>query len=115
MPHLKFEGLSDLQKGLAKKIKLDDVKRVVKQNGGEMQEKMMQNADFKKGYQTGTTKRSIGLEIKDNGLTSEVEPGTEYSPYLEYGTRFMEAQPFVKPAFDAQKEQFKKDLDKLVK
>jgi hypothetical protein len=34
---------------------------------------------------------------------------------LEYGTRFMEAQPFVKPAYEVQKEQFKKDLDKLVK
>lgn len=115
MPHLKIEGLSDLQKGLAKKIQLDDVKRVVTQNGGELQEKMMRNADFKKGYQTGTTKRSITLTIKDNGLTSEVEPTTEYSPYLEYGTRFMEAQPFVKPAYEVQKEQFKKDLDKLVK
>jgi HK97 gp10 family phage protein len=115
MPQLKIEGLADLQKGLAKKIQLDDVKRVVKQNGGELQEKMMRNADFKKGYQTGTTKRSITLTVKDSELTSEVEPTTEYSPYPEYGTRFMEAQPYVRPAFNEQKEQFKSDLDKLVK
>ena len=115
MPQIKFEGLAELQKGLAKRIQLDDVKRVIKQNGAELQEKTMQNADFNKGYQTGTTKRSIGLEYKDNNLTAEVEPKTEYSPYLEFGTRFMEAQPFVKPAWEVQKEQFKKDMDKLVK
>ncbi len=115
MPVIKFEGISDLQKGLAKKIQLDDVKRVVKQNGSELQRGTQRNADFKKGYQTGTTKRSIGLEFTDGGLTAEVEPKTEYAPYLEFGTRFMEAQPFVKPAWEVQKEQFKKDMDKLVK
>lgn len=76
---------------------------------------MQKNADFKKGYQTGTTKRSIALEITDAGLTAAVEPGTEYSPYLEYGTRFMDAQPFVKPAYEAQKAQFKEDMQRLVK
>lgn len=115
MPQIKFEGLAELKKGLAKKIQLDDMKRLVKQNGSELQEKTMQNADFKKGYQTGTTKRSISLEFKDDGLTAEVEPGTEYSPYLEFGTRFMDAQPFVKPAWEVQKEQFQKDMQKLVK
>jgi HK97 gp10 family phage protein len=75
---------------------------------------MQQKADFKKGYQTGTTKRSIALEIKDSGMTAEVEPGTEYSPYLEYGTRFMDAQSFVRPAYNEQKAIFKADMQKLV-
>ncbi|MDT2640464.1 hypothetical protein P7D31_10090 [Enterococcus dongliensis] len=35
--------------------------------------------------------------------------------YLEYGTRFMEAQPFMGPAYRAQKEIFKRDMDRLVK
>ena len=37
------------------------------------------------------------------------------TPYLEYGTRFMDAQPFVRPAFDEQKEKFKDDMQKLVR
>lgn len=115
MPSLKVIGLDELETGIKAKLNLDAAKRVVKQNGAELQEKMERKADFKKGYQTGTTKRSIALEIKDAGLTAEVEPGTEYSPYLEYGTRFMEAQPFVKPAHDVQKEQFIADMQRLVK
>ena len=115
MPKIKFEGLDELEKKLKANVTLNDVKRVVKQNGAELQEKMQAKADFKKGYQTGTTKRSIGLEIKDEGLTAEVAPETEYSPYLEYGTRFMEAQPFVRPALEDQAAQFKKDMQKLVR
>ena len=112
---IQVKGLDKLQKALKDNVTLDDVKQVVRQNGSELQTKMQQNADFTKGYATGTTKRSIGLEIKDSGFTAEVAPTTEYSPYLEYGTRFMSAQPFVKPAYEQQKEQFKKDMDRLVK
>ena len=115
MPKIKIEGLEELEKKLKANVTLDDVKHVVRQNGSELQRKMQQKADFKKGYATGTTKRSIGLEIKDAGLTAESAPETEYSPYLEYGTRFMEAQPFVRPAFEEQAEQFKRDMAKLVR
>ena len=47
-------------------------------------------------------------------MSAEVEPTAEYGPYDELGTRFMEAQPYLKPAFDDQKERFKKDMKKLV-
>ena len=115
MPKLEVKGLDKLQKKLKDNVTLDDVKRVVKHNGSQLQQKMMQKADFTRGYATGTTKRSIGLTLKDGNFTAEVEPGTEYSPYLEYGTRFMEAQPFVRPALEEQKEKFKSDMQKLVR
>lgn len=115
MADIKVEGLDELRKALRENVTMDDVKKVVRQNGAEMQNKIVKNADFKKGYATGTTKRSIGLEIKDDGFTAEVEPTTEYSPYLEYGTRFMEAQPFVKPGHEDQAKQFKRDMQKLAK
>lgn len=112
---IKIEGLKELQKQLKKNADLSDVKRVVRQNGSELQRKMQSKADFTKGYATGTTKRSIGLEIKESGMTAEVGPETEYAEYLEFGTRFMEAQPFVKPALDEQKGKFINDLEKLVR
>lgn len=115
MPSIKIQGIDRLQKKLKKNVTLNDVKRVVRTNGSQLQTGMQEKADFKKGYQTGTTKRSIELEIHDNGMTAIVGPGTEYSPYLEYGTRFMESQPFIRPAFNTQKEKFKRDLDKLVR
>lgn len=115
MASIKVKGLDKLMKALKDNVTLDDVKRVVRHNGSQLQEKMQDKADFKMGYQTGTTKRSIGLEIKDSGFTAEVGPETEYSPYLEYGTRFMDAQPFVKPAHEEQAQKFKRDMSKLVK
>lgn len=115
MATIKFEGIVELEKALKDNVRMDDVKRVVRHNGAELQSKMQAKADFKKGYQTGATKRSIGLEITDGGMTAEVGPETEYSPYLEFGTRFMSAQPFIKPAWEEQKKKFKSDMDKLVK
>ena len=127
MPKIKFEGLEDLEKKLKSCFTMEEVKQAVKVNGSELHEKVQENADFhghytwKKGKgkvfvsPTGTTKRSVTLDIKDGGLTADVEPETEYSPYLEYGTRFMEAQPFVRPAFEKQAARFKKDLKRLVR
>lgn len=115
MANLKVDGLDKLQKALKKNATLDDVKKVVRKNGQGLQEAMQKNADFEKGYQTGTTKRSIGLEITDSGFAAESGATTEYAPYLNWGTRFMEAQPFVTDAYNEQKEKFKRDMQKLVK
>lgn len=115
MAKIKIDGLEELEKKLKANATLEDVKRVIKQNGAELQKNMQSKADFTRGYATGTTKRSIGLEIKDGGFTAEVGPETEYAPYLEYGTRFMEAQPFVRPALEEQTAQFKSDMDRLVR
>lgn len=113
--NIKVEGLDKLQQALKENVTLDDVRRVVRQNGAEMTEKMVKNAEFNKGYQTGQTKRSINMQILDDGMTAEAAPTTEYSPYLEYGTRYMDAQPFVKPSYNEQIGQFKKDMQKLVR
>ena len=44
-----------------------------------------------------------------------VEPTAEYAPYVEFGTRFMNAQPYLKPAFKKQSKQFRKDMNELVR
>lgn len=118
MAKIKIEGLDKLEKALKDNVSLDLVKRVVRDNGHELQQKIVRNADFKKGYQTGETKRSVelaGVQIVDGGFAAEAGATTDYAPYLEVGTRFMEAQPFVKPAFEEQEVQFKKDMQRLVK
>lgn len=127
MAKIKIVGMEKLQKKLQKNVKKEDVKRVVRHNGAEMQAKAQKNADFKGHYEwqkgkgrvfvppTGNLRRSIGLDITDGGMTAEVEPTADYAPYVELGTRFMEAQPYLGPAFNEQKEKFKKDMQKLVK
>lgn len=118
MPKITVVGIEELEEVLKDNVAMDDVKAIVKRNGKEMMQKINKNADFEKGYQTGTTKRSVtaaGVNITDGGLTAEAGATTEYSEYVELGTRFMEAQPFVKPAFDEQSKRFKRDMQKLVK
>lgn len=115
MATIKIEGLDKLQKALKENVTLTDVRRVVRHHGGELQKRMMDKADFVKGYQTGTTKRSIDREMEDDGLTASVGPETHYSQYLECGTRFMEAQPFIKPALEEQSKEFISDMQKLVR
>lgn len=111
----RVDGLEEISKELRRNLDMKEVKSTVKRNGKELQQKIHDNAEFKKGYQTGTTKRSVGLTFTDAGFTAESGPTTEYSEYLERGTRRMEAQPFVRPAFEDQKEIFIKDLKGLVR
>lgn len=109
-----FEGLEELDAKLKKNVTMNDVKKVVLNNGSKLQSNIQKNADFSKGYATGTTKRSVNLQIGANGLEASSEPQTEYAQYVEWGTRFMEAQPFVRPGFVEAKEKFKSDMKKLV-
>lgn len=122
MATLKVKGLDKLEKALKDDATLNDVKRVVKFYGGKLHDQMVENADFRGHYEgkkfvppTGATKDIPAPKPEDGGLTVIVEPATEYSPYLEYGTRFMDAQPFVKPAHDAVKGQFKTAIKKLMR
>lgn len=85
MASIKIEGLDKLQKKLAKDVTMNDVKRVVRQNGAQLQSKIQEKAEFTKGYQTGTTKRSVTLDITDGGFTAESGPTTEYAPCLKIG------------------------------
>lgn len=106
-----LKGLDELEKALKEKATMQDVKDVVKMNGAEMQAKAMRNAPV----DTGALKRYIMISIFDGGFTSRVNSLMNYAPYVEYGTRFMNAKPFLKPAFNQQKIQFRNDLNRLMK
>lgn len=111
MSSIKVTGIDELQMKLKKNVQMSDVKKVVRKNGSDMQKKAQKNAPV----DTGTLQRSITLEIRDSGKTAEVEPTVDYGAYVELGTRFMTAQPYLKPAFNEQKEKFKQDMRKLVR
>lgn len=108
---ISISGVDDLVHKLKKNATLDDVKRVVKANGTEL----TRNAQSKAPVDTGFLKRSIVFSLANSGLTSKTEVGAEYAAYLEYGTRFMSAQPFMKPSYNIQKQKFKSDLERLMK
>lgn len=108
---MKFSGVKELRVALKKKADLEAVRKTVALNGAELQTKAQRNAPV----DTGTLKRSIRLEMKDNGLTAKSEATAEYAPYVEHGTRYQHAQPYMGPAFNEQKEIFKRDLDRLTR
>ena len=109
--NIKVNGLDQLNAKLKKNMDLNVVKTIVKKNGADLQKK----AQHYVPVDTGTLKRSIGLNIKDGGLTAVVAPTTDYAEYVEYGTRFMESQPYMRPALGEQKQIFKSDLEKVMK
>ena len=118
MSEVKLVGMDKLQAKLTKcSGNLELAKMVVLKNGNQLNEKMkrhMRDA-YTKGYSTGDTAGSVNTVITDGGMTANVGPTTEYSPYVEYGTRFMKAEPAVRPAFEEQVPVFKSDMDRLVR
>ena len=117
---VKIEGLQALISNLdAKKYSGKQIRNVVMKNGADLQEdaqkRMTKTVAYVKGYSKGTTRRSTTLTISDNGMKATVAPATSYFPYVEYGTRYMEAEPTLNPAFQKIKQQFYKDVIGLVK
>lgn len=124
MAEAKIEGLSTLvQKLNALKYTGPQIRSVVKKNGAELQQQTQKNMleEYKGHYEgkkfvkpTGATRRSAAVEIKDNGMTAVVAPNTSYFPYLEYGTRFMEARPTLGPAFKRVSPIFIEDIKRII-
>lgn len=106
-----IKGLDKLQKALQDKQQLNSVKKIVMRNGAEMQQKAMRLVPV----DTGALKRSILLQIVDDGLAAKMTVGMHYGPYVEYGTRKMNAQPFVRPAFNEQSAKFARELREITK
>ena len=62
---------------------------------------------------TGTTKNSISATQEDE-LAWRVGPTTEYAPFIEYGTRYMTARPFLIPAVEGEMPRLEQALSQLM-
>lgn len=118
MGEVKLVGMDKLQAKLKwNGDNRDAVREVIRKNGDQLNEKIkrhMRDA-YIKGYSHGGTAGSVNTVIAGGGLTAFVGPTTNYSMYVEYGTRFMQAEPAVRPAFDEQVPVFKSDMEMLVR
>lgn len=110
----KIEGLDEMFSKVKKSSQsvYASLQKELHDEGLKLSKVMKQKAVFTKGYSTGATRKSIRLINRKDSVT--VGPRTDYAPYLEFGTRFMEAQPFVKPAIDEIRPDFEKTFRKLV-
>lgn len=111
MSDFKISGVKELQNALKAKATLQDVGNVVKKNGSAMTSKAQRLAPV----DTGQLKGSIKTDYDSGGYQSTTKAEASYAPYIEKGTRFSAAQPFIKPAYNSQKKIFIKDLSLLLK
>lgn len=119
---ISFDGIVDAQNMLKKMADLTTVKQAVADSGSELENVTIRNmgqtyrkTDYNgKRYSTGATQQSVKSVQKNGGLTVEVKPDTEYFPYVELGTRFMAAEPTLKPAVDTVYPHFLSRITKAV-
>lgn len=105
-----ISGLDDLQKELSKRTDLTPFKTALKTNTALLQRDTQRTVPI----DTGTLMRSIMMRISADGMTGTVVPEAEYAGYVEYGTRFMDAQPYLRPTFDKYAQKFISDLNRLL-
>ena len=99
--NIKFK---DNLKGVTKA--LEDVRQQSLENIGEM---VMQEAKKRTAVDTGKAKAGWGFSV-DNDTVS-IGNREEHMIYLEYGTRYMKAQPALQPAINA----LDNDIEDLVR
>lgn len=114
-----MRGLSQLEKKLLKGVSKEKISQVVRLNTAELTQKAKDRAPISTektnpGGAHGQLKRSIIPSVGSGGLVGKVNATVDYAEYVEMGTRFMAAQPYMKPAFDQQKEVFLADMKKLI-
>ncbi|EKC6437890.1 HK97-gp10 family putative phage morphogenesis protein [Staphylococcus delphini] len=109
-----FKGLLSHLEGMYDDID-DDVDVILKNNAIEGVGIAVSNAKkvMNKGYWTGNLARSI--EVKKMGeLHYRVISTAHYSGFLEFGTRYMEAAPFMFPTYQTLKKSTLEDLRRLL-
>lgn len=111
MSVFEVKGTRKLIGALNDRASLKDVKRVVKQNGTELQSLTKSNTPV----DTGDLKRSISYNALDEGLTAKVKAHMFYAGYVEWGTRYMLPRLYSKRSFYSQRRIFISDMKRLMK
>lgn len=93
----------------------DDVDYILEMNALEGQGMAVEKAKevMNKGYWTGNLAREIKVSSPKK-LEHKITSNAGYSGFLENGTRYMEATPFMFPTYQKIKEQVQSDLDQLL-
>ena len=64
---------------------------------------------------TGNLRNSITHEVDDGEPAAYIGTNVEYAPYVCLGTIHMKAQPFLKPAANDHKDEYRKILENSLK
>ena len=98
-----------------------DIDAILEKNAADIQDDAQKKAPVGtptstgiKGYLGGTLQQSI-LAQKVAKKTWTISTKLNYAIFVEIGTRFMRAQPFLIPAFFKGRSKFVDDLENLIK
>lgn len=121
-------GIKEMQKELQRLSSMEPVKEVIRHNTILLHQRTQSKAVFRghmgwekgRGYvfikPTGFLRRNIlGPYFELRGLTGKVRAEAEYSGYVEKGTRYMAAQPYMQPALNEIEPLFLADLRRILK
>lgn len=106
----KLEGVADLEKALDSEKKIKAADMAVKKNAAKMQQDAMREVPVKTGY----LKASIGAGMTVSHMYAKLEPFAHYAAYVELGTRFMDAHPYLRPAWLNASQQLVDDLHRII-
>lgn len=67
---------------------------------------IQKEAKEKTPVDTGRLRSSIAVDSVAGGLGAEVGTNVEYAPHVEFGTKRQNAQPFLYPAWEAERAKF---------
>ena len=108
---IQFEGddkfIATLEKAMAESERTVDA--VIKNNAERTMRKAKQLAPVDTWFMHDT------IYTEYAPLTGMIHSPAAYSGYQEYGTRFMGAQPFMRPAMDWMAPKYAKDLRDVIR
>lgn len=119
---IEIVGVDLLQQLLENAAKMEIAKQSVRFWGAELQKRSIKKAVFRGHYKngkfvkpTGNLRRSImPPKISVDGLSASVVVLADYAAYVDKGTRYMEAQPFLTPALNEIEKPFVNSLKRLM-
>lgn len=76
--------------------------------------KIHNKAKEKAPVRTGALRNSITYELEDE-YTAKIGAYMPYAIYVEFGTRKMEARPYLTPAFEEVEKEFKEKLAEILR
>ncbi|MCI2948335.1 HK97 gp10 family phage protein [Staphylococcus caledonicus] len=93
----------------------DDVDYILQQNAKEFRSNTVLEARrvMVKGYWTGNLARMVE-DTKRGQMSYVITSNAYYSGFLEYGTRYMAPETFMKQVYERQGAQINKDLERLL-
>ena len=91
-----IDGIADTKNFIKRlsEAEMRESKKLLKSVAADIQRKAMRTVPV----DTGNLKRSILVDVSDDGKEATVTATADYAAYVEYGTRKMTARPFMRPA-----------------